>query len=207
MNWDELKERLKLESPDSLVSALLDLPVPYVFQHAPEQLDALKAHMASRLKLNPRDEVRIIGSGLTGFSTGPDNCGSPFSDNSDVDVVVISTDLFDSIGVKLLDWRYPWHIRRFPQSQIQWAREVAENMTSGYIDPLRLKYPTVTGLRQVPTMKVIVEAWFSSLRSTTIIPSLATRNVSGRLYRSGNHLRKYLVNSLSLIKSKQLIPE
>jgi len=203
MEWEALRRRLLSgESLDVLAREVLSIPIPYLFRDIPRQMDALKLHLMSTLSLAEADRISIIGSGLTGFSMGPDNHGTPFSENSDVDVVIVSSDLFDSIALRLLEWRYPWHIKTFPSAQAPWAREVAENMLSGSIDPLKLRVPTVDGSKQIPTIRAIVEDWFNSFRSTTAIPALAKREVSGRLYRTREHLIKYQLRSFHIIRNR-----
>ena len=56
----------------------------------------LRSEMASHFKIHP-NEVLVIGSAKLGFSIAPHKRYRPFSDQSDIDVVMVSPFLFDKI--------------------------------------------------------------------------------------------------------------
>jgi hypothetical protein len=61
-----------------------------------------------------RQNLTIIGSGKTGFSLSPHKFGAVFCDESDIDVVVVSEEIFDALWLELL---------RFPRYRLKQLRE------------------------------------------------------------------------------------
>ena len=58
----------------------------------------LKAEISSHFGERP-ENVYLVGSAKLGFSIAPHKLWQPFSDESDIDVVIISEDLFKSLWV------------------------------------------------------------------------------------------------------------
>ena len=56
----------------------------------------LRSEIAERFQLHP-NEVLVVGSAKLGFSIAPDKLYRPFCDESDIDVVIVSSRLFDEI--------------------------------------------------------------------------------------------------------------
>jgi hypothetical protein len=52
--------------------------------------------VANAINTNPNN-VAIVGSGKFGFSMAPTKALRPFSENSDIDVVIVSPELFDTV--------------------------------------------------------------------------------------------------------------
>ena len=202
MNWSDLQLKIRQQPLNDLAKQLLDIQNPVAFRKNPEHYRRLQTHLREKLGLDNSDEIRLIGSGLTGFSLGPENAGAPYSVNSDIEVVIISARLFEQVWTNLLRWRYPWHVRKFPKRMSDWAKEVAENTFAGSIDPMALKYPTISGRKHVPTTQTFVSAWFSAFKSIATIPELAGYDIVGRLYRSKEHLLLYQQFGLERIRSK-----
>ncbi len=65
----------------------------------------LKSHVASKFGVHP-NEVLVVGSGKLGFSIVHEKRYRPFGDSSDIDVAIISPDLFDKVWIEVFDyWR------------------------------------------------------------------------------------------------------
>ena len=89
--------RLLLASMDNfdvLAKVFLLEGVPYVFSNSPMKYLTFREQVADRFQIGYQD-VCIVGSAKLGFSPSHCKFGQPFSETSDVDVVVISSEVFD----------------------------------------------------------------------------------------------------------------
>ena len=92
---ESLKELvLNLDSYDVLAKVFLLEGVPYVFEQSPMKYMIFREQVAGRFDVGSQD-VCIVGSAKLGFSPSAEKYGRPFAEESDVDVVVISEDMFD----------------------------------------------------------------------------------------------------------------
>ena len=159
--------------------------VPYVFAGRDADYRVLRRHISSGLGIAP-GEMTLVGSGRIGFSLSPETFGRPFSETSDLDVVVVSADLFDVAWLDLLRARprYRW-LRPWVQ---QWYDDHKRHVYYGRIWPARL--PGVIGLST---------RWFEVFKSLSRYPELADREVHGLLYRTWDHARLYHRYGLSKI--------
>jgi len=68
------------------------------------QYDRMKNLMSERLNIHPNN-IAIVGSAKLGFSITPkdDKCFSPFSDKSDLDIAIVSSEIFRSSWTAFLD--------------------------------------------------------------------------------------------------------
>jgi len=91
---DEFKELvLKLDHHQILAKVFLLEGTPHVFARSPMKYVVFREQVADRFGVGSQD-VCIVGSAKLGFSPSPHRYGKPFSETSDVDVVLISEPLF-----------------------------------------------------------------------------------------------------------------
>lgn len=92
---DEFKELvLRLDSHRILAKVFLLEGTPFVFEKSPMKYVIFREQVADQFGIGSQD-VCIVGSAKLGFSPSPHKYGTPFSETSDVDVVIISEPLFD----------------------------------------------------------------------------------------------------------------
>lgn len=84
---------LALDNHRVLAKVFLLEGVPYVFQSSPMKYVIFREQIADRFNIGSQD-VCIVGSAKLGFSPSGHKFGVPFSETSDVDVVIISEPLF-----------------------------------------------------------------------------------------------------------------
>src|SRR4051812_12444952 len=70
--------------------------VPYVFRMRQGDMQVLTDHLSSALQVKPENIV-VVGSAKIGFSLSPDKYYQPFTNRSDIDVVIVDENLFDTI--------------------------------------------------------------------------------------------------------------
>ena len=160
--------------------------VPFAFQENEADYQRLLRHLGDGLAV-PRADITLVGSGRIGFSLDPVTYGKPFSEASDLDVVVVSAELFDAAWFDLLTWRRGYH--RLPWVVKQWHREHQEkHVYYGRIWPHRLSGVVDLSGR-----------WFDVFKSVSRYPELAVHEVNGLLYRTWNHAALYHVYGLRQI--------
>ena len=84
---------VKIDSHAVLAKVFLLEGVPYVLRDSPMKYIIFREQVAERFAIGSQD-VCIVGSAKLGFSPSAHQFGRPFSETSDVDVVVISEPLF-----------------------------------------------------------------------------------------------------------------
>lgn len=107
---EEFKSALATTPLESAVRTYIFEGIPYAFQENPNALKILVEHLGKNLGVE-ENSFTIIGSAKIGFSLSPDNFPRQFSDESDVDVLVVSQELFDQFWQSMLRWNYPRRYR------------------------------------------------------------------------------------------------
>jgi hypothetical protein len=159
--------------------------VPYVFSGREADYQLLRRHISAGLGVGVED-LTLVGSGRIGFSLSPDTFGRPFSESSDLDVVVVSAPLFDVAWLELLRAR-PRYQTLTPRVQ-QWYDDHRNHVYYGRIWPAKLAGVIKLSRR-----------WFGVFKSLSQYPELADREVHGLLYRTWDHARLYHQYGLSRI--------
>lgn len=85
---------LAMDNFDVVAKVFLLEGTPFVFASSPMKYLIFREQVADRFKIGYQD-VCIVGSAKLGFSPSPQKFGKPFAETSDVDVVIISGEMFD----------------------------------------------------------------------------------------------------------------
>jgi hypothetical protein len=186
---DEFRPLLAREPLARLVSTHVLSGLPFVFAQRPEYYDLLLEGLERALGIS-RTALTVVGSARVGFSLSPDSFGEPFSEFSDIDVVVISPERFDDAWKRLLQWHYP--VRDMLRGIDR--KETAVHQSDIYWGQLRPHR-----LRCLPD---VAREWFDAFQRLSRIPVLSDRKVVGRLYRTWEHARLYHLNTLRLLKER-----
>ncbi len=184
---DEFSVLLDSHDHTKIVEELLIGGVPFAFRDSPADYDTLRGTLGAALHLAV-DTMTVIGSGRIGFSLSPDKYGIPFSAKSDLDVVVVSAELFDVAWFDLLRLgRRYFGLHKRVQERVDTHRE--SNIFWGFILPDHL-----------PGAVALSPVWFRAFRGLARNPSLASRDVNGRLYRTWDHVHVHQLHSLRKIQ-------
>lgn len=185
----ELLADLAGDGVDACVERLLADDVPFAFEGAPEQLEMIRLLVLERLGVAPSD-VTVVGSGRFGFSMDPDRWGVPFSDGSDIDLVVVSADLYHRAWVDLgRNWRRAQ--MGDPKVLESVKRHRNQLIFFGRMIPYEL-------LGITPVARVWLEA-FAAMSDISVV---ARRDVRAHLWHCWEPARLYYRNSLG-----RMIPE
>lgn len=174
---------------------------PIAFADAPGAYDTLRAHLVRELREGlSEDHIRVVGSAKLGFSLSPDRFPRPFGPTSDIDVVVVSSRLFDIAWESILHWYYPRRLQRLEQRDWDWFVKREKDLFWGWFVPDQIGYEGLTLPGTLKPLRDLSTKWFSAFRSLSRHPELADRSISGRLYRNWNHATLYHAYGLREIK-------
>lgn len=206
---DEFKSLvLAVDSHNVLAKVFLLEGTPYVFESSPMKYVIFREQVAERFSVGSQD-VCIVGSAKLGFSPSPVKFGKQFKEESDVDVVVISEELFHFGSFELFkslnSVSPPVHEARKASgkpSVVQvdardWVRmkEALRNYTFNNFNPSLL--PGDNALRQEIFDKITSTAGlFLALE-----PQVFVSKIRCRIFKSWKAAEGYYANSLRQLKS------
>lgn len=173
---------------------------PYVFRDDQAAFDQLLDHLSTELSVAGTD-IRVIGSARIGFSLDPTNFARPFGQASDLDIVVVSAELFDVVWHTTVRWHYPRRIGRLPRTDWEWSNRRRKELYWGWFRPEAIKYPErLQRLSMLRPLQELSTRWFNAFQSLSQYPALAPWEASGRLYQSWEHVLMYHVDGLRQLR-------
>jgi hypothetical protein len=196
---DQFKETL-LKSPlEVMAEQHIFTGMPYVFRDEPASNDLLVEHLCEAMGVSDQNIV-VVGSAKIGFSLNPDNFPREFSDTSDIDIVVVSEELFDRVWMILLEWHYPR--RNMPLGRVEggWMRSRRGDIYWGWLVPDEIHYEGLSFPHVLKPLRDISTKWFNTFQSLSLYPEFAAHRVSGRLYRTWDHAIRYHTDGLRQIR-------
>jgi len=189
-------------SISSIVESHVLSGMPYAFRNNPDALTILKTHLTAGLGVRAED-ITVVGSGRLGFSLNPNNFPRQFSDESDIDVIIVDTELFDKVWTTLLRWNYPRRLSLGKPDQ-GWASSRRKDIYWGWFHPDKIGYEGLSFPEALSHMRDLSTRWFDTFQSIsqyTDHQEIARREINGRLYRTWEHARYYHEEGLRIIKS------
>lgn len=137
----------------------------------------LKNEIATKYELNPRD-ILVVGSAKLGFSIAVNKRYRHFGDASDIDVAIVSPELFDKV------WQLVFEFSEKPGRHGYWknSHDFKQYLFRGWIRPDLLP-PSA----DFPYKR----DWFEFFRKLTATGYYGDYRVAAGLYRSLYFLEKY----------------
>lgn len=198
MSPEEFRDLAQQQNDAQLLDPCLrDERTPYVFQTKPETWDAFRGELVSRLGVS-RNDIRVIGSGRFGFSMKPGKNLKSFADTSDIDVIVVNSNLFDQLWLALLDAAYP----RPPVTEMigGWLGRRRNELYTGWLTPLEIKLDIRIFGGKARRVLDFNAQWFNALKQASRYPPRRHEDVTGRLYRTWQHADLYHLHSLAALR-------
>jgi len=109
MEITDLIEKINRQPAKDVVQELLfDDNIPYCFKDRLDVFMKFRTEVCDFFKIHPQN-FSIVGSAKTGFSLNTDKAknrlGKKFDDASDIDIVLVSEELFQNLWIDLLDFQ------------------------------------------------------------------------------------------------------
>ncbi len=196
---EEFKAILKAQSLSEIVREYIFTGEPFAFQKNPASMVKIRRHLTSRLPL-AADNIFVIGSAKLGFSLNPDSYFHAFSDESDIDIAIVDTDLFDKVWLNLLDWHYPRRITGLDPINSKWAGDRKKDIYWGWITPHKIRYEGLNFPKTLEPLRDLSAKWFDAFQSFSAYTEFVSRRMESRLYRSWDHALRYHVEGLRSLR-------
>jgi hypothetical protein len=132
--------------------------IPFAFKKCPAIYESIRSWAGSRLNIDPK-ELNVTGSARLGQSLAPHKIGKPFGDGSDLDIFIISSELFEHLKSDFNQWSYDFESGVITASNEKergfWRENIhrgPKNIARGFIDsnivPNHDKYRYVKNVAQ-----------------------------------------------------------
>jgi hypothetical protein len=104
--------------------------IPFAFKECPGIYESIRSWVGSRLNIDPK-ELSVTGSARLGQSLAPNKLGKPFGDGSDLDIFIISSELFENLKNDFNQWSYDFESGAVRTSNHRENRFWTENLHRG----------------------------------------------------------------------------
>ncbi len=184
-------EELETKPVSYIISKWMFECTPFVFNTIEDWL-LWKEKLSTLLKVDSR-AITITGSACVGFSLNPEKNFRDFTDQSDIDVAIISSHYFD------ISWHYLRNIgpERFKLNQIQ------KNSLHDHVN--RLIYWGTIATDKILEILPFGKPWIESLAEMADVEPTVGRDINLRIYKDFDSLRAYHSNNLNNIKNNVLL--
>ena len=115
--------------------------IPYAFRKCPAIYESVRSWLSVFLGVHAK-EISIVGSARIGASIAPRKLGKKFSDDSDLDLVIVSKDLFRAVVEEFRQWSLAFEsgevAAKNPREEKYWRENnkiAPRNITAGFLDP------------------------------------------------------------------------
>lgn len=201
---------LAVDSHNVLAKVFLLEGTPFVFESSPMKYVIFREQVAERFSVGSQD-VCIVGSAKLGFSPSPVKFGKKFKEESDVDVVIISEELFHLGSYELfksLNSVEPTvHAARAVRSKKGEQRLVEVNAYDWVKVKESLRNYTFNNFNPslLPTSNQLRQDTFDRISSTAglflaLEPQVFVSKIRCRIFRSWKAAEGYYSNSLRQLK-------
>lgn len=188
-------------SPDELETTLAGAPraareivarlwltegLPSAFLTSPAVYEDLRGWLASRLNVHPK-EVTLIGSARIGYSLAPPpEFGRPFDAGSDLDLSIVSGDLFQRVTSAFSNFSADYSsgavVPRSSHERHLWDENLAfgaRNIPRGFFDPNK-----VPNFDRYPVAQQVSQSMWALVKKLEVTPGAPqVRRASTRVYR------------------------
>ena len=183
MNFEEFCQLVESGKLKIVVNfLLLEGPVFYFKKDHRKYFD-FKSRISTKLNVHPKN-IEVVGSAKLGFRLKVEKPGKPFGADSDIDVVIVSNNLFEKAWLQLISIEEKmWH-ELSPKERIG-LRECKQDVYWGYIRPDR-----ITNRIQFSRW------WWTTFEELSNCEDYDRRKIRGRLFKSWKHVQRnycYLV--------------
>lgn len=104
MTKDQFEAIIRARSVGDFVQEYLFDGIPYCFTEKPTLYNEFRREICTKFNVHPQN-FTVVGSAKLGFSLSPAKYGSPFSEISDIDVVLVSDELFQELWIQLIEFK------------------------------------------------------------------------------------------------------
>lgn len=158
---------------------------PYIFKNDEDKYFDLKREIATHFSEH-YSNIHMVGSAKLGFSIAPKKLWKPFTIESDIDIVIVSTKLFENLWGGLHEFNIGLTSRT--KAEDDTYKRFLDYFFKGWLRPdlFPFKYPVKT-------------QWFEYFKSISY-NKYGPQKITGALYHSFNFFEKYHVQNVASLK-------
>lgn len=193
---ERLKEQDEAEKLYDFCRKFVLHGTPYVFNGRDDDFYEFRKRIAQKFGI-PFHEIYITGSGKLGFSPFK---RKNFDYDSDIDVAIISPNLFENIMRDISKYQMSFRRARtvVRESELEMYHQFLEYVALGWIRPDKLPISF--------QMKTFKNDWFDFFQSISYGKSeVGNYKVNAGVYQSYEHLEDYIVSGLIDLRNKQVL--
>jgi hypothetical protein len=176
MTIEELKKELSLKGLSNVVNEKILSSKPVWLKEKESIIYQVKEKISKELNIHLKD-IEIVGSAKIGISLSEERYGREFYKKSDVDIAIISENLFNEAWHQLLNLDFKYY--KLTESQRQNLNSAYETIHRGFISPDRLPASSFK------------EKWWKVFNELSNKPLYEYRNIRGRLFKNWFFAEKY----------------
>ena len=165
---------------------------PFVFKEREDSFYSFRKRLANQFTV-PFHEIYIVGSGKLGFSP---HKGKDFDLDSDIDVAIVSTKLFDEIMelIRTYQMQLRKSRRKIGEWELQMYHEFLEYVAMGWMRPDKLPVSFQMGR--------LKSTWFDYFEGISYGKSeIGDYKVTAGAFKSYHHLEMYLVSGMAELRT------
>lgn len=166
--------------------------IPFAFEPSPFLYEAIREWLAPRLGVAPLD-ITLIGSARIGYSPSPAKFSAVFNAQSDLDLAVISKDLFDRVRTAFLRWQDDCDqgkTRPLDKNQEDNLKRLPINMGRGFIDTWQVP----TAYEEIRKVEMSMHLLKGKLKETPNAPAFSKASI--RVYETRDAFEQRLLVNL-----------
>ena len=182
-----MKDELGRNSIDAIINKYILCDVCFCFSNNRDLILELKGAIAKHFHIHSK-EIEIVGSGKIGFSLNEERFGKSFDNTSDIDLVIVSSELFDRAWIELLKVDFSC-FHRLSEPDKSFLQECLGKIHDGNLRPDKL-----------PSVSNFGKHWWEIFQSLSSQKKYEYRKIRGRLFKNWFCVEKYY--SKQLIKLK-----
>jgi predicted nucleotidyltransferase len=186
MDLDILKGELGNKTVSEVVNKYIFRNNPICFSGDEILISELKRALAEHFNLHTQN-IEVVGSAKLGISLSNESLGRPYNKSSDIDIALVSSELFDLAWLELMKLESIFY--KLPQKDRDFLTECLGAISRGYISPDKL-----------PTVSNFSKNWWSIFSSLSNQKKYEYTKIRGRLFKDWWFAEKYYSIQLNLLK-------
>lgn len=186
MTLPEIENILNKDSVSKFVNEYILSNQPVCFRANEELIWGIKDLLSYQFNIHKKD-IEIVGSGKLGISLSDERFGKEFNKKSDIDIALVSQELFNLGWNELLTLDFSYY--KLSERERQDLSDSYQTIHRGFISPERL-----------PKSK-FKEQWWKVFTELSNKQKYEYRKIRGRLFKNWSFVEKYY--SIQIIKIKK----
>ncbi len=173
--------------------------IPYAFRDSPAVYESIRTWLSAWLGVHAK-EIGVSGSGRIGASLAPKKLGKKFGKNSDLDLFIVSGNLFNEMREEFRRWSFDYESNRVVPHNVREASFWQDNNARGpkLIDRGFLDQKMIPNLPEYPITKKISQGMWVLIGKLKKTPGAPQPNMASvRCYASWDSFVRQVALSLS----------